>query len=347
MSSTRSTIAPPPFAANALTVIPPTPVAGVSYRDPAAGPASSADGWPYAERVNSAEFNQILFQATTLLSIIDKKGILGWSDQVNYTEASLCFGSDGSLYLWLIPSGPAGAGAKDPISNPTYWKLLVQAATDVIAGVAPNAFRNTAVYRRSGGVQQVSVNGAAFTATGATTFIYPASGVVEKRVWGGGGGGGGVSGAAAAASGGNGGGYSEGIFKAAPGTSESVSVGAGGAGGTGTGNGGNGGTSIAGTVVCTGGGGGIGTNSGTVPANTTTFGSGSGGQFNVSGSGASGSFQAAGYIASGGGGVFGTPPSPNTTGLGAAGNFPGGGGSGGSNINNGGAGADGFVIYKY
>lgn len=124
MSSTRSIVSTPPFASNALTVIPPTPVAGVPYRDPAAGPASSPDGWPYGERVNSAEFNQIMFQSTSLLSIMDKKGVLGWSDLVNYTEAAICFASDGLLYSWIQASGPGNGGAKDPAggANPTFWE---------------------------------------------------------------------------------------------------------------------------------------------------------------------------------------------------------------------------------
>lgn len=124
MSSTRSIISPPPFAANALTVIPPTPVAGVSYRDPVAGPASSADGWPYAERVNSAEWNQIMYQLSSLVSIMDKKGVLGWSSAVDYTEAGVQFGSDGILYSWLAASGPNNGGAKDPILNPSFWRKL-------------------------------------------------------------------------------------------------------------------------------------------------------------------------------------------------------------------------------
>lgn len=148
MSSTRSVISPPPFAANALTVIPPTPVAGVSYRDPIAGPASSADGWPYAERVNSAEWNQIMYQVSSLLAIMDKKGVLGWSSDVDYSEASIAFGSDGLLYNWLQPSGPSLGGAKDPAAgaNPLYWKAAITSIpdpTDVVSGSALNLKSST------------------------------------------------------------------------------------------------------------------------------------------------------------------------------------------------------------
>lgn len=124
MSSTRSIIAPPPFAANALTVIPPTPVAGVSYRDAVAGPASSPDGWPYAERVNSAEFNQILYQLTSLLAGMDVNGTLGYTSLVNYAVPAICFGSDGKFYKCLQPNGPATT-PRDPISNPTFWKEIL------------------------------------------------------------------------------------------------------------------------------------------------------------------------------------------------------------------------------
>lgn len=210
-------------------------------------------------------------------------------------------------------------------------------------------FRNMAIYRIVGGVQSVSINGGAFTTTGATSFVYPASGVVRKRVWGAGGGGGGTSGASAAASGGNGGGYAEGIYKAASGTIDTVTVGAGGAGGVGASAGSTGGTSSAGaSVTATGGGGGVGTNAGTVAGNTATFGIGSGGHFNFTGGSASGSFQASGYIASGGGGGFGSPPSPNAAGsAGGNGIFPGGAAAGGSAASAGGKGADGCVIYEY
>lgn len=143
MPSTRSVISPLPFAANALTVIPPTPVAGVSYRDPIAGPASSEDGWPYAERVNSAEWNQIMYQISSLIAILDKKGALGWSDEVDYSEAAIAFGSDGVLYNWLQASGPNLGGVKDPAAgaNPLYWKAAVTsipASTDGIKGSSSN-----------------------------------------------------------------------------------------------------------------------------------------------------------------------------------------------------------------
>lgn len=142
MASTRSIISPPPFAEDASTVIPPTPIAGVSYRDPAAGPASSPDGWPYGERVNSAEWNQLVYQWSSMLSIMDKKGVLGWTDLVDYTEASIVFGSDGVLYKWLQASGPNNGGAKDPASNPVFWGSLSALLSTAVSGGGLNVSMN-------------------------------------------------------------------------------------------------------------------------------------------------------------------------------------------------------------
>ena len=152
MSSTRSIISPPPFASTALTVIPPTPVAGVTYRDETAGPASSPDGWPYAERVNSAEWNQIMYQLSSLVSIMDKKGILGWSSAVDYTEAGVTIGSDGELYSWVSASGPNNGGAKDPASgaNPASWTPLRSSLSTSIVGAAKNVRMSIAAASASG-----------------------------------------------------------------------------------------------------------------------------------------------------------------------------------------------------
>lgn len=244
MSSTRSTIAPPPFAANALTVIPPTPVAGVSYRDPIAGPASSPDGWPYAERVNSAEFNQIMYQISTVLANIDQKGVGGWTNLIDYTVPALVYGSNGLFYIALQASGPSTA-AQDPISAPTFWQQL-----------------------DSHGVVK-------FDTAGVTAWPVPLAmqlGYIKPTVsvLGGGGGGGGAGATAAgqlsAGGGGAAGGYSEEVVDLTGVTSVSVTVGAAGAAGVGgVSNGGAGGTTSFGAFLsATGGSGGI-----NLPAGTT------------------------------------------------------------------------------
>lgn len=123
MSSTRSFKAPGTFAADASTVIPPTPIAGVSYRDAVSGTDDVENGWRYGTRVESQDFNQIMFLATSMLGMLDTQGVLGWSSDVDYTGPAIAFGSDGQLYIKIgAPSGPNNGGAKDPISNPTFWQ---------------------------------------------------------------------------------------------------------------------------------------------------------------------------------------------------------------------------------
>lgn len=335
MSSTRSIISAPPFAENALTVIPPTPIAGVSYRDPSAGPASSPDGWPYAERVNSAEFNQIMFQGTTLLSLIDKKGLLGWSDLVDYTEAALCFGSDGLVYEWISASGPANGGAKDPISSPTFWRLSFQG--------------------RLLNVQRFTASGT-YTPTPGTRSV-----VVEVQGGGGAGGGAAATAAGQVAAGGGGGGGGRAWGRLTSGFSgASVLVGIGGvpspAGAVAGGSGGA--SSFGGSIAATGGTGGQGAIA-AMPPNLTTGGAGgqgSGGSLsNPSGEfgGCSQCLSTANAVSGTGGmswhGGGGFPRGAGAPGVGIAAGSLGAGGSGGLTLPSsaavaGGAGGPGIVI---
>lgn len=121
MSSTRNVKSPGIFAESATTVIPPTPIAGVSYRDAVTGTDDIDVGWQYGTRVQSQDWNQIMFLLTSVVGLVDKKGVLGWSDQVDYSEAAICFGSDGQLYTWDAPSGPNLGGPQDPVSTSGFW----------------------------------------------------------------------------------------------------------------------------------------------------------------------------------------------------------------------------------
>lgn len=123
MSSTRSFKSPGIFAADANTTIPPVPIQGVSYRNASTGADETPDGWPYQQVVDSAEFNQIMFQYGSIIDFIDKHGILGWSDDINYSVPAIVFGSDGNLYIALLSSGPSTA-PQDPISSPLYWRMF-------------------------------------------------------------------------------------------------------------------------------------------------------------------------------------------------------------------------------
>ncbi len=121
MSSTRQVISPGIFAADALTVIPPTPIAGTAYRvDTGLSVNDTERGWPYATTVPSDIHNEILYRLSTLVDIMDRQGMLGWSNLVNYPVGAYVVGSNSVMYKALLINGPATT-LQDPTAAPTYW----------------------------------------------------------------------------------------------------------------------------------------------------------------------------------------------------------------------------------
>lgn len=222
-------------------------------------------------------------------------------------------------------------------------------------GQATGRLLRTTVYAIVGGTQQVSVNGGAFTSTGATTFSTQSLTALTKvRIIGGGGGGGGAAATGASQSscggGGGAGGYAETIISGAL-SSVAVTVGSAGAGGAaGLSNGTNGGTSSFGALVsATGGGGGLAgatASSWPVLAGVGAGGNGVGGSnFNSKGSsGGIGLNLSSASFATGAGAnsvIGGGAPSVGTTSAGANAASPGAGGSGGGCLASVGAGSAG------
>lgn len=220
-------------------------------------------------------------------------------------------------------------------------------------------YQHRVVWRRVGGTQMVSVDGAAFTATSATSFSPLYSGVGRLRIVGAGGGAGGAAGSGCSA-GGSGGSFAEAAVQLTFGTPVAIAVGAAGtAGGSTTGDGGKGGDSTwgaGGTLITAPGG------PGSAHTTTGNSGIGPGAPAAASGSGVYftqvGQFGANGGstgIIGGGGGLLiapgfggGTPmfpttypggsPSADAFGCGAGGAFGG---------TNGWAGMDGVQILEY
>jgi hypothetical protein len=227
------------------------------------------------------------------------------------------------------------------------------------ATVGQAGFQNIAVYKIITGAQNVSVNGAAFTPTGAGSFTVPPSGVFRSRVWGPGGGSGGTFGGSSGSQGGAGGGYAEAVATSTPGTSVAITVGVHGARGfaTATPSAGTAGTtsSVGAFASATSGAGGTAA-SGGIASGTSTPGSGStvGGGFTASGGSPSQPFSLGGgliYTATGGAGAQGGATAhagaQAVSSAGQPGKFPGGGASGSVNQADGGDGADGQIIIEY
>lgn len=125
MATTRTFKSLGVFAEDANTVIPVTPVPGVAYRNTNTSEVQNKEGFTYASPPpDSAMTNQKLYISTSFTDTIDRHGIPGWSDQVNYDVPAIVWGTDGEFYYALQESGPGtGAGVQDPITSPAYWTL--------------------------------------------------------------------------------------------------------------------------------------------------------------------------------------------------------------------------------
>lgn len=179
-----------------------------------------------------------------------QKGISEWDALSNYYFTasgvrSYVQGSDGNIYVALQDSL-----GQDPTTATAYWKVAFPTTGRLL---------RTSIYTLIAGVQNVSVDGATPTTTGATTFVpLSTTAYYEAEVQGGGGSGGGTgpqtAGTSAIAGGGGAGSYAKARITNL--SSQSITVGTGGAGAAIGGNGNSGGPSSIGVLVSSPGGGG-------------------------------------------------------------------------------------------
>jgi hypothetical protein len=264
-----------------------------------------------------------------------QKGISEWDAASNYYFTtsgvrSYVQGSDGNVYVALQDSLN-----QDPTTATTYWKLAFPITGRLL---------RTSVYTLIAGVQNVSVNGGAFTTTGASAFstLSNTSKLIAEAC--GGGGGSGATTATGASNfsvtgGGCGGSYGMGEY-AAPVVAASVAIGAGGVAGVAPGgNGGTGGATNLGVLLSVNGG--TGSPGSTAQTGNTVFG-GAQPTKTVSGANVTSSIGGYGFYGisltafiggQGGGSYFGPGGGPALAGGGAAIGVTGqsaGGGAGGS-----------------
>lgn len=110
------------FAEDAATTIPAVPVNGTAYRDTAMTAEEVNAGWPYKTIVDSSQFNQAMFQYSSISSMQEKYGFLPWSDLTDYDQGSFCLGTNGVLYQAKQATGPSTT-AYNPVNDEeqTYW----------------------------------------------------------------------------------------------------------------------------------------------------------------------------------------------------------------------------------
>lgn len=68
------------------------------------------------------EFNFSFRRLGLMLGEIEGQGMLQWSAATNYNNKAVVWGSDGLVYFNIVQSGPGYGGAKDPVSEPFYWR---------------------------------------------------------------------------------------------------------------------------------------------------------------------------------------------------------------------------------
>lgn len=113
------------FGSSAQTTIPSAPTSGTPYRNTSLTTTTAAQGWPFLNVVDSADFNQMMFRTTSVLNDVQKTGILYWSALTDYVTGSICRDDlDGKLYQALQASGPNSGGTHQPSTDSgTYWKI--------------------------------------------------------------------------------------------------------------------------------------------------------------------------------------------------------------------------------
>ena len=110
-----------PFADDAETTLPGVPIDGTSYRDPAFTALGS--GWPYKTKVESQDFNQVMYIQTLLMRQLSNQGVLDYSDQEDYTANNALVKDDGGLYLCVADNGPASS-VNQPSTEPLFWRRI-------------------------------------------------------------------------------------------------------------------------------------------------------------------------------------------------------------------------------
>lgn len=105
----------------------PDRVQGVSYRKTDVTTFQEEEGELYNVPPSTEFINQKLFNQSSFTDVLNKNGVVGWSNQIDYTPPAIVWGSDNKFYTCKVPNGPS-TKIVDPISddqsNPIYWVIL-------------------------------------------------------------------------------------------------------------------------------------------------------------------------------------------------------------------------------
>lgn len=110
-----------PFANDAETTLPGVPIDGTSYRDTTF--SNLGPGWPYKTKVESQDFNQIMYIQTLLMRQLSNQGILDYSDKEDYSANNALVKDNGGLYMCLADNGPSSS-IKQPSTDSEFWRRV-------------------------------------------------------------------------------------------------------------------------------------------------------------------------------------------------------------------------------
>lgn len=128
------------FASTANTTIPTPPATGISYRNTGTTAAEIGEGWPFKEVVDSAKFNQAMYEYTTICQQLEKYGFLPWSANTDYPAQGCALGSDGKIYQAKQATGPSSTSINPTTdTSHTYWDLFYYADVTANRALVSNA----------------------------------------------------------------------------------------------------------------------------------------------------------------------------------------------------------------
>lgn len=128
------------FAENANTTIPNPPVPGESYRNTSTTAVEIGEGWPFKEIVDSAKFNESMYEYTTICKQLEEYGFLPWCADTDYPAGGCALGTDGNVYQAKVATGPSTTSF-DPVNDTshTYWDLFYYSSFTASRAIASDA----------------------------------------------------------------------------------------------------------------------------------------------------------------------------------------------------------------
>jgi len=121
MPSNRTTVVGGIWANGAVDP-PETPVQSTTYANSGVTEGEIEAGWPFADIVESAKFNEIMRRLTLLMQLLETWGVLPWHPSTPYGQYALAMGSNGTIYRSKVTPNEG----YNPTTSPTQWEVAFE-----------------------------------------------------------------------------------------------------------------------------------------------------------------------------------------------------------------------------